>query len=98
MLQLIEESGYVSDPTSVTSAALEEEFEHHPDLIDAWLIECGDTRSSVYPWLRPPAISKSEKWVVGPCASAAEETWEEFESGPKACASYVKLYLERMKP
>lgn len=93
MFQLRQESGYPTDPGSVTADALEAEFTRHTEWIDAWVLESVDMRSVGHPWLRAPE-SAGEPWVVAPSADAAREEWETFDSAPKACAAYVLKYLE----
>jgi hypothetical protein len=92
MRQLLEESGFVSDPRSVSVEQLVDMFEAHPELVEAWVRESEDTRSSSYPWIRPPD-SKHEYWTVGPSALSVPELWETFSSAAEACAAYVNQYI-----
>jgi hypothetical protein len=92
MRELLEEIGYLANPGGVTFDALEDTFAAHPELIDAWVRESEDSRSSSYPWIKQPD-SENAYWTVGPSALAPQELWETFHSGAEACAAYVTQYL-----
>jgi len=92
MITLLKESGYLRTAESITEQVLTEYFEQHPDLIDAWVRNSEDTRSSPNWYLREPTGPK-EQWVVG---FFPDGTAHRFPKKAQACAFYVKRYLETL--
>ena len=92
MVTLLKESGYLRNADSVTEQLLTEYFNQHPDLIDAWVSDSEDTRSSPNWYLRKPTDS-NEQWVVG---LFPDGTTHRFSHAAQACAFYVKRYLEML--
>ena len=93
MITLFKESGYLRIAESITEQLLKEYFEQHPDLIDTWLRNSEDTRSSPSWYLRKPT-GPNERWVVG---FFPDGTTHRFVEGAQACAFYVKRYLETLR-
>jgi hypothetical protein len=89
MVTLLKKSGYLGNAESITEQLLTEYFEQHPDLIDAWVRNSEDTRSSPNWYLRKPT-GPNEQWVVG---FFPDGTTHRFPQRAQACAFYVKRYL-----
>lgn len=92
MVTLLKESGYLRIAESVTEQLLEAYFEQHPDLINAWLRNSEDTRSSLN-WYFSKPDDQNEQWVVG---FFPDGTTHRFPHAAQACAFYVKRYLETL--
>ena len=93
MIALLKESGYLRIAESISEQLLKEYFEQHPDLINAWLSNSEDTRSSPNWYLRKPT-GPNEQWVV---SFFPDGTTHRFVQGAQACAFYVKRYLETLR-
>ena len=92
MVTLLKKSGYLRIAESITEQLLKEYFEQHPDLINAWLRNSEDTRSSPNWYLSKPT-GPNKQWVVG---CFPDGTAHQFSQGAQACAFYVKRYLETL--
>lgn len=93
MVTLLKESGYLRIAESITEHLLQEYFEQHPDLINAWLRNSEDTRSSPN-WYFSKPTGPSKQWVVG---FFPDGTTHRFHEEAEACAFYVKRYLEKLR-
>lgn len=90
MKTLLEVSGYLAAPDEVSVEALEMEFKRHPDLVESWLRESEDNRSSPAWYVRSLGASwEVGRYPGGPC--------DEFTELTVACATYVKRFVEQMR-
>ncbi|MCE9582025.1 MAG: hypothetical protein K8T20_05860 [Planctomycetes bacterium] len=90
MKTLLEASGYLAAPDAASVERLEMEFKRHPDLVESWLRNSDDTRSSPAWYVR----SLGDSWEVGRCPGGPQE---EFRDLTVACATYVKRHVEQMR-
>jgi hypothetical protein len=94
MLDLLRESGYRESPDRVTEEALRSYLERHPQVIESWVIESIDQRSSEGWFLLDPATANAGGlWVVGFHPSGQRTT---FDNGALACAVFIKRYVQRL--
>jgi hypothetical protein len=87
MAMLLKESGYSRVSEDITEQLLEEYFEQHQDLIDAWLRNSEDTRGSPNWYMTRPTHPKGQ-WVV---SFFPDGKTHQFSHSPRACAFYVQL-------
>ncbi len=90
MYELLRESGYFEKPTQITEEMLEIYFNKNPELIKAWLQESEDTRSSPAWYFKKGMFFR---WHVGIYPGNEKQS---FSSQSKACAYYVKKYIENI--
>jgi hypothetical protein len=91
MLQLLAESGYLTNQSLVTIELLSAYFAEHPESVDAWLLKSLDNRASPSWYLLDlSAASGPGKWAVG---FYPGEHREYFDRREDACAVFVKNWL-----
>jgi hypothetical protein len=94
MMQLLIDSGYLSNQSLVTIDLLSTYFAEHPEAVDAWLRQSWDNRGSPSWYLQDPQSENSQgMWVVG---FYPGDHREYFERGAEACAVFVKNRLIQM--
>jgi hypothetical protein len=89
MRTLLERSGYLGAPSTVTERALKEAFERDRDLIESWTAYSEDQRSSDAPYLLRPG-PESSSWRVGRRFDAAPQLYADSAS---ACAAFVMMHI-----
>ena len=92
MVTLLKESGYLQIAENITEQLLKAYFEQHQDLINAWLRNSEDTRSSPN-WYFSKPNDQNRQWVV---SFFPDGTTHRFSHAAQACAFYVKQYLETL--
>jgi hypothetical protein len=93
MVQLLKESGYLSNVTAVTVQLLQEHFRSHADDLAAWVRKSEDNRSAPAWFITPPNDeNRSSKWAVGYFPG---NQLQHYEHGHEACAIYVMRWLEQ---
>ena len=96
MVGLLEESGYLESSDKITEEALEDYFKENNELIEDWLLESMDTRSSPAWYFKSPTDhTRADNWTVG---FYPDGDIYKFNEGYKACAFYVKRFLEKLVP
>ena len=94
MIGLLEESGYLEEPYKITEQVLEIYFKENNDLIDYWLLESIDTRTSPAWYFKSPTDHpETDNWTVG---FYPDGDVFGFNEGYVACAFYVKRFLENL--
>ena len=89
MLELMNSSGYRTIKNEISEELIQKYLENNSDLVESWLLESENTRGT-------PAwyISREgSKWFVG-LYPGGEEL--QFSNKYKACACYVKNYMEAL--
>lgn len=94
MIDLVRDSGYLRSPSAVTEEHLERYFRANPDAIDSWSLHSMDQRCAPAWYLVEPSDNAGQ-WAVGYLTANGQRTREAFYSdGAKACASFVKQWLD----
>lgn len=94
MIQLLKESGYLTDSGAITAQKLRDYFRTHLEDLDSWVLESYDNRSSPSWYIQEPdAPGTAGQWVVGFYPGDARDT---FTDGAEACAIFVKRTLDLM--
>ncbi len=94
MIQLLEESGYLSNSAAVTVQKLRDHFCTHPEDLQAWVLHSEDNRGSPSWYIvEPSAANAGAKWIVGYHPGDRRETYDHRD---EACAVYVKRWLEQI--
>src|SRR3954465_8781711 len=66
MMDLLKESGYLENRSHVTEVLLQLYLNDHPEVIEAWLIESQDQRTSEGWYLLDPTAAEAGRgWIVG---------------------------------
>ncbi len=95
MIGLLESSGYLSCPGVVAEELLERAFAGQPELIDAWVVESQNKRTSEGWYIRGIEESPGGAiWEVGYHPHGARRT---FSNRARACAFYVKADVEHLR-
>lgn len=96
MVALLKESGYTAIHTDITEKELSEYFRNNPDLIETWLLETDNKRTSVGWYIKEPgdSFTKSKQWVVGLYPTGEIK---EFREAAEACGFYVKMEVEEIR-
>lgn len=89
MLELFYRSGYRKQESRITEELIEKLLLKNPDLVESWLIESENTRTTPAWYVLP----KDNKWVVGLYPGGKELI---FGDKNKACACYIKKYMEAL--
>jgi hypothetical protein len=89
MLDLFRASGY-SRSEPIPEEKLEQYLQAHPGLVEDWLLESVDTRSSPA-WYFMASKEHQNEWVVGLCPGTEIHS---FTDSYAACAFYVTRYVD----
>jgi hypothetical protein len=96
MVGLLKESGYADNPSKITQEDLTEQFRKHPELIETWVIQSDDKRTSSGWFIKEPenSLTRNKAWVVGfyPIGDT-----NEFLYAAEACGFYVKMEAEQIR-
>lgn len=96
LVYLLEESGYPEEQERILESDIEAYLRAHPELVDSWVGESDDQRTSPAWCLIPPSTSSNKRgiwaiWYVAPPNPPIERTY----SDPfVATAAYIKRYAD----
>jgi hypothetical protein len=96
MVVLLKKSGYVAFHTEITENKLSEYLRNHTDLIDTWITESDNKRTSAGWYIKEieDRFKKSKIWTVGYYPNGKVR---EFSEGADACGFYVKMEVEEIR-
>jgi hypothetical protein len=96
MVALLKKSGYTAIHSDITEKELSEYFRNHPDLLETWLMESDNKRTSAGWYIKEPgdSFTKSKLWVVG---FYPDGETREFHEVAEACGFYVKMEAEEIR-
>ncbi|WP_136525382.1 hypothetical protein [Geomonas ferrireducens] len=96
MVGLIRKSGYPAIHDQITENEFSEYFRNHSELIETWLAESDNKRTSSGWYIKEPgdSFTKSKQWVVGFYPNG--ET-REFHEAAEACGFYLKMEAEEIR-
>lgn len=89
MLELLNCSGYRDLKNEISEELILEYLEKNADLVESWLMEAENTRGTPAWYIS----NKGNNWVVGLCPGGKEL---EYNDKNKACACYIKHYMEAL--
>jgi hypothetical protein len=95
-IALLRESGYLENPDQITEADILEYLRHYPDLINTWLLQSQNKRTTHSWYMKSPDDndSQSNVWIVG---FYPGDEIHEFRDEASACAFYVKQEAEQIR-
>jgi len=89
MLELMNSSGYRGLKQEISEDLIQEYLEKNSELVESWVMESENTRGSPAWYIS----NKGSKWLVGLYPGGKEL---EFNDKYKACACYIKNYMEAL--
>ena len=93
---LLTESGYLQNPGQINEAHMAEYLRNHRELIDTWLLQSMNKRTSLSWYLKSPVdySNRHKVWVVG---FYPDGEVREFQDAADACGFYVKQEVEQIR-
>ena len=91
IIQIFNETGYLSDMESVSKEALIDYLQTNPELITEWENYSADKRYSPSWYF----LSDGSEWIVGYASAPSQEQRKVFKSKFEACAEFILHELEK---